>query len=285
MTGEGKCSGKVVVVSGASTGVGRALAKRFAEDGATVVMFARRKDRLDDAAAEIGEQAIPIPTDITSSASVRAAFEEIAHRFERVDVLVNMAGVTRVRHIEEASDDDIAISVGTNLIGPMYTIRSAVPLLKAAGGGDIVNVSSEITLDRIANLREMRSTLMPTGNVPASLQVMARYVLAELNKEQELFRVLVIEARIRPDLLTDALGRPFGSTFDDFAEWLREQAGDHLDPARARPLAAIGLGSLMWFRLQPILFGVATPGLDDEQFVAGWVDTMLAAIGKHRRAD
>ena len=141
--------GKVVVVSGASTGVGRATAKRFADDGATVFVFARRKDRLEEAAAEIGAGAIPIATDVTSSDSVRAAFGQIADRFERINVLINSAGVTRVRHIEEASDDDIAISVGTNLMGPMYTTRSAVPLLRAAGGGEIINVSSEITLDHL----------------------------------------------------------------------------------------------------------------------------------------
>lgn len=142
-------AGKVVVISGASTGVGRATAKHFANDGATVVMFARRKDRLEEAAAEIGDRAIPIATDVTSSNSVRAAFRQIAERFGRVDLLINSAGATRIRHIEEVSDEDIAVTVGTNLMGPMYTTRSAVPLLKAAGGGDIINVSSEITLDHM----------------------------------------------------------------------------------------------------------------------------------------
>jgi NADP-dependent 3-hydroxy acid dehydrogenase YdfG len=142
-------AGKVVVVSGASTGVGQATAKRLAADGATVIMFARRKDRLEAAAAEIGAQAIPIATDVTSSSSVRAAFSQIAERFGRIDALINSAGVTRIRSIEEASDEDIAASVGTNLVGPIYTTRSAIPLLKAAGRGDIINVSSEITLDHM----------------------------------------------------------------------------------------------------------------------------------------
>jgi NADP-dependent 3-hydroxy acid dehydrogenase YdfG len=142
-------AGKIVVISGASTGVGKATAKQFAADGALVIMLSRRKDRLEDAAAEIGEPAFPIATDVTSADSVRAAFGQIAERFERIDVLINSAGVTRIRYIEEASDEDIAISVGTNLIGPIYTTRSAIPLLKAAGGGDIINLSSEITLEHM----------------------------------------------------------------------------------------------------------------------------------------
>jgi NADP-dependent 3-hydroxy acid dehydrogenase YdfG len=141
--------GKVVVASGASAGVGRAAARRFAGEGATVVLLARRKDRLDEAAQEIGPQAVPIATDVGSSSSVRRAFSQIEAQFGRIDVLVNSAGVTRVRLIEEASDEDIAISLSTNLLGPIYTTRSAIPLLRASGGGDIINISSEITLDHM----------------------------------------------------------------------------------------------------------------------------------------
>jgi NAD(P)-dependent dehydrogenase (short-subunit alcohol dehydrogenase family) len=140
---------KIVVVSGASTGVGRAAALRFAAEGATVVLLARRKERLDEVVDQIGPKAVAIATDVTSGSSVRAAFDQVAREFGRIDALVNSAGVTRIRAIEEASDDDVAVLVGTNLIGPIYTTRSAVPLLKASGGGDIINISSEITLDHM----------------------------------------------------------------------------------------------------------------------------------------
>jgi NAD(P)-dependent dehydrogenase (short-subunit alcohol dehydrogenase family) len=140
---------KIVVVSGASTGIGRASAVRFAADGATVVLLARRKKLLDELAAEIGPSARPIVADVTDSGSVRAAFGQVAAEFGRIDVLVNSAGITRIKAIEEATDEDIADSVGTNLIGPIYTTRSAIPLLRAAGGGDLINISSEITLDHM----------------------------------------------------------------------------------------------------------------------------------------
>src|ERR1700722_9413973 len=139
--------GKVVVVSGASMGVGRATAQRFAQQGATVVLLARRKLLLDEIAESIGANAVPIVTDITSSAEVGAAFDEGAAQFGRFDILINSAGASRIRLIEEASDEDIAVTVNTNLIAPIYTTRAAIPLLRAAGGGDIMNISSEITLD------------------------------------------------------------------------------------------------------------------------------------------
>ncbi len=139
--------GKVVVVSGGSAGIGKAIAKRFADEGASVIVLARRKERIDEAVADIGGAASGIVCDVVDPHSVRTAFAEIQSAHGRLDVLLNVAGVARVRTIEEASDDDIATVVGTNFTGPIYTTRAAIPLLRASGGGDIVNVSSEITLD------------------------------------------------------------------------------------------------------------------------------------------
>ena len=139
--------GRVAVVAGASRGVGRATAIRLAQDGATVVLLARRKLFLDEVVETIGPTAIPIVTDVTSSHDVNAAFDQIGAQFGRIDVLINSAGASRIRLIEEASDEDIAVTVNTNLVAPMYTTRAAIPLLRAAGGGDIMNISSEITLD------------------------------------------------------------------------------------------------------------------------------------------
>src|ERR1700720_699171 len=139
--------GRVAVVAGASMGVGRATAIRLAQDGATVVLLARRKLLLDEVVEIVGPSAVPIVTDVTSSHDVHAAFDQIAAQLGRIDVLVNSAGASRIRLIEEASDEDIAVTVNTNLVAPIYTTRAAIPLLRAAGGGDIINISSEITLD------------------------------------------------------------------------------------------------------------------------------------------
>lgn len=140
----GQLEGRVVVVAGASTGIGRATAELFAREGASLVLLARRRDRLEEAARATGGAAVV--ADVSDPASVRAAFAEVDRLHGRLDVLLNVAAVGRVRTIEESTDEDVAAIFGTNLLGPVYTTRSAIPLLRRAGGGDIVNVSSESTL-------------------------------------------------------------------------------------------------------------------------------------------
>ena len=139
--------GKVAVVTGGSRGIGLATVKALVEAGARVVMLARGEDRLRKEAATIGERALPLVTDITNPKSVQRAFEEIQSRYEHIDILVNNAGTARVKHLEECSDEDVMLQVGTNYLGPIWCTRAAIPLLKQAGGGDILNVSSESILD------------------------------------------------------------------------------------------------------------------------------------------
>jgi NAD(P)-dependent dehydrogenase (short-subunit alcohol dehydrogenase family) len=164
---------KVCVVAGASAGIGLAVATRFAEVGASVVMLARGEQRLRDAAAVVGEGAVPIGTDIADPEAVRRAFAQVTERFGHLDVLLNVAGVTRVRWLADASDDDIAHVIGVNLLGPIYTTRAAIPLLDAAGGGVIVNVSSEITLDAMPMMSRY-------GTSKAGLEAFTRVMNREL---------------------------------------------------------------------------------------------------------
>jgi len=143
----GLLAGRRVAVAGASSGIGLAAARRLAAEGAEVAMLARRRDVLEAEATRIGDAAVPVVCDIADPASVRAAFSTVEERLGGLDALLNVAGVARLRRIEDASDDDIAYVFGINLLGPVYTTRAAIPLLRRAGGGDIVNVSSEITVD------------------------------------------------------------------------------------------------------------------------------------------
>src|ERR1700748_788013 len=98
--------GKVVVISGASMGVGRATAQRFVQEGASVVLLARRKLLLDEIADTLGANAVPIATDVTCSTQVCAAFEQVAAQFGRVDILVNSAGASPIRRVSEARDEE-----------------------------------------------------------------------------------------------------------------------------------------------------------------------------------
>ena len=181
---DGRLAGKVALVTGATSGSGRAIARRFVAEGADVVMLARGKGRLVDEASALGRRAIPIVTDVGDVDSVRAAFSEVADRFGKLDILVNNAAVYRPCFVDELSDADITQQVNTNFLGPVYTCRAAIPLLRAAGGGDIVNTSSESTLDPFPMLSMYVST-------KAALEAFTKTLMHELRDDDIRVTVLV----------------------------------------------------------------------------------------------
>jgi meso-butanediol dehydrogenase/(S,S)-butanediol dehydrogenase/diacetyl reductase len=132
---------KIIVITGAGKGLGRALARRFAADGEQVVLLARTQSKIDQVAAEIGARATAVACDVASPDSVRAAFAAIAKRHPEIHVLINNAGIYEPFMIEEARDEQILASLSTNLAGPIFCTREALALLPR--GGHIINVSSE----------------------------------------------------------------------------------------------------------------------------------------------
>jgi NAD(P)-dependent dehydrogenase (short-subunit alcohol dehydrogenase family) len=172
----GALDGKVAVVSGASSGSGVGIVRRFVAQGATVVMLARAKERLEQVAAEFGDAAVPIATDIGDPGDVRTAFAQVAERFGKLDILVNHAAVYRPCAVEFLDDDDIVRQMATNFFGPVYASRAAIPLLRAAGGGDIVNTSSESTLHPFPHLSMYVST-------KAALEAFGRVLAQEVRDD------------------------------------------------------------------------------------------------------
>jgi meso-butanediol dehydrogenase / (S,S)-butanediol dehydrogenase / diacetyl reductase len=132
---------KIIVITGAGEGLGRALARRFAADGETVVLLGRTPAKVEAVAAEIGERAMAVGCDVSSPDSVRAAFARIAERHPRIDVLINNAALYEPIPIAEASDAQILGAIGTNLTGAMLCARAAIPMM--GRGSHIINVSSE----------------------------------------------------------------------------------------------------------------------------------------------
>jgi NAD(P)-dependent dehydrogenase (short-subunit alcohol dehydrogenase family) len=143
MPGDDSLSGRVAVVTGASRGIGRSIARAFAARGAQVVMLARRAPRLEQEAAGIGALALPLVCDVCEPGQVRGVFAEVERRFGKLDFLINNAGMARIRSLEECSDDDVLSQIGTNLLGAIWCTRSAIPLLRKSGAGDILNICSE----------------------------------------------------------------------------------------------------------------------------------------------
>jgi NAD(P)-dependent dehydrogenase (short-subunit alcohol dehydrogenase family) len=132
---------KVIVITGAGAGLGRALARRFAADGETVVALGRTASKVEAVAKECGDKAMAVTCDVASPDSVKAAFAAIAKRHPKIDVLINNAGIFVPFTITEATDDQILNTIATNLTGPMLCTRSAIPLM--CRGGHIMNVTSE----------------------------------------------------------------------------------------------------------------------------------------------
>jgi NAD(P)-dependent dehydrogenase (short-subunit alcohol dehydrogenase family) len=135
--------GKAAVVTGASRGLGRRIAQALAAQGAHVALMARRSADLQNTAREIGERAIALECDVSDPASVTAAFAAFAARTGRLDILVNNAAISELHKIEHATDTSIRNEIAINLAGPIFCCREAIPLFRLAGGGDIVNISSE----------------------------------------------------------------------------------------------------------------------------------------------
>ena len=137
---------KVAVVTGAASGMGKAMVTRFAAEGAKVVAADWHGESLDATVAEIaatGAEIVGVQGDVSKRADAEKIIDEAVAKFGRVDVLCNNAGVMDVNQgVGELDDDMWERVLGINLSGPMYLSRKVVPLMVAQGGGSIVNTAS-----------------------------------------------------------------------------------------------------------------------------------------------
>ena len=139
----GQMQGKVIAITGASRGMGRAFATLLASEGAKVLALARPSDELDSLAAELGGSVLTIACDISDAQAVTRAINEGARHFGRLDGLINNAAGVYITKVEAATDEQVQRQYGANLFGSIYATRAAIPHLRAAGGGDIIFMSSE----------------------------------------------------------------------------------------------------------------------------------------------
>lgn len=142
---EHKRSNKVAIVTGASSGIGEATARRFAEGGYAVVLAARRKDRLERLASEIaqtGGSALSIPTDLADARETSALVRAALSNYGRVDVLINNAGYGPPYALEQLDRDQLRHVFDVNLLSGMQLIAELTPTMREQGGGRVVNISS-----------------------------------------------------------------------------------------------------------------------------------------------
>lgn len=135
-------SDKVVVITGASGGIGAALAELLARDGASLVLVARREPALRAVAARCGERSHSIVADVSGREEVRRVVRESLARFARIDVWVNNVGQGITRPPSQLTDDDIDEMVRINVKSALYGMQEVLPHFKSRNAGQVVNVSS-----------------------------------------------------------------------------------------------------------------------------------------------
>jgi NADP-dependent 3-hydroxy acid dehydrogenase YdfG len=133
---------RVVAITGASSGIGAALAELLASQGHSVALLARRREVLDEIAARCGQRAHVVATDMTRREDVTRAVAAIVERFGRIDVWVNNAGVGITRMPSQLADEDVDAMMRSNVLSALYGMQEVLPHFRSRGAGHIINISS-----------------------------------------------------------------------------------------------------------------------------------------------
>jgi NADP-dependent 3-hydroxy acid dehydrogenase YdfG len=168
-------SGKVVAITGASSGIGEATARLLAERGAAVVLGARRTDRLDEIAGQIrasGGRAVSCATDVTNPADLERLVDEAATAFGRLDVLVSNAGISKVGPVADLDMAGWTAMIDVNLRGVLHGVAAALPVFRRQGRGHLVTTVSTAGLK-----------IVPTQAVYAATKNAVRTLLEALRQE------------------------------------------------------------------------------------------------------
>ena len=137
----GQLDGKVVLLTGASRGIGLAIAKTLGEQGARLILVARHRGPLEQAAAEVPGALLTLPIDVTKPSDVKRLFATVQKRVHRLDVLINNAGVFTFKPFVRTTLDDWRRNLETNLTSLFLTTQAALPMLRRSHG-DVVNILS-----------------------------------------------------------------------------------------------------------------------------------------------
>lgn len=173
--------GKVVVITGASSGLGEATARHLSEQGASVVLGARRTDRIEALAGEIeenGGEALAVTTDVTDRDQVQALVDAAARQFGRIDVLINNAGIMPLSPLEMLRVDEWDRAIDVNIKGVLYGIAAALPYMKEQKSGHVINVSS------VAG-----HTISPGGAVYSATKYSVRVISEALRQEVKPYNI------------------------------------------------------------------------------------------------
>ncbi len=135
-------SGKIIVVTGAGSGIGEALTKGLSQAGAKVTLAARRRDRLETVAAGCLNETLIVPADLTAAQGRQLIIDKTMDRWGRLDILINNAGLGAYGHFLESSEKEWRDLFEINLFAPVLLTQAVLPVMQAQGSGTIVNVAS-----------------------------------------------------------------------------------------------------------------------------------------------
>ena len=144
---------QVVVITGASSGIGRATAIQFGSEGASVVLAARNQEALEEAARQVeaaGGVALPVVTDVANWEEVKRLADLATNHFGRIDTWVNNAGIAEYATVDEMSIEEIQQIINVNLMGTIYGTKAVLPHMKRQNGGTIINVASALAKRSVA---------------------------------------------------------------------------------------------------------------------------------------
>ena len=209
--------GKVVLITGASAGIGRATARCLAREGAKLALVARSAAALEELAEELraqGCEVVVIPADLRDPAQVAEMVAATVERFGGLDVLINNAGQAAAGTVAEVSLDDFQQIIELNVLAPLGAMQAAIPIMRQGGGGLIVNVSSMVTRMRLPALGAYAAT-------KAALNMLSDTARVELAPDN--IRVITVLPRM---------------TATDFARNSLGNRGSH-ERGRANPAAII----------------------------------------------
>ena len=139
-----RLKGKIGIVTGAGSGIGRACAIALAREGACVVLSGRRKDRIEEVAREIGDRAFAIAADVSRTSELNHLLDQTVSRFGALNFLVNNAGILTVGNAEQITEEQWDHLFNVNVRSVWLLSRGALPHMRKAGGGSIINIASTL---------------------------------------------------------------------------------------------------------------------------------------------
>ena len=197
-----RVSGKVAIITGGGTGIGRACALALAREGAKVGLAARRRDKLEAVTREIvaaDGEALAVECEVTDKASVEHAVRAVEERFGKLHIIINNAGAVHVGSVEETSDDDWNRVIAVNLTGTFLMSRAGMPALRRAGGGSIINIGSYLG---IVAIKQRAAYCASKGGVTLLTKAMA------LDHAHENIRVnCICPAMVETEMALGAISR------------------------------------------------------------------------------